>query len=82
MNPTNTSIFDISPLDQLRLVIRSSQRTEDAVDAIAGVAEDAFDAPFGETLNDEVADLRAHRALESSASIRADSQHVTSRHPA
>ncbi len=50
----------VAALDEPRLVVGLAEGGDDAVDAVAGVAEYLFDAPFAESPEDVVADCRGH----------------------
>src|SRR5690606_1665504 len=50
----------VPDLDVFHPVAGAIQRAEEAVDAVAGVAEDPADPPVAEALNDEVADGAGH----------------------
>ena len=52
--------FFVAGLDEARLVAGLAQGGHDAVDAVAGIAVDAVDAPIGEALDDEIADGLGH----------------------
>ncbi len=72
-------------LDEFDLAFGALQRTEDAVDAVAGIAVDAPDAPLMKTFDEEIADglwpLQYPRAARAAA-IEETKQTVISVNPA
>ena len=49
----------VADLDELDALLGALQGAHDPVDAIAGIAVDAVDAPLGEPLNEEIGDVHA-----------------------
>ena len=52
--------FLVPRLDELDLALGAVERAEDAVDAVAGIAEDHAHAPCVQPLNEKVADRLCH----------------------
>jgi hypothetical protein len=50
----------VARLNELRAIAGTTERAHDAVDAIAGVAEDPLDAPLRQALYQEIADGVCH----------------------
>ncbi len=66
--------FLVAHLDELDLVLVRAQRLEDAVDAVAGEAEDRLDAPVDQPLDQQVGHGFRHRTVSSVASRSAGCQ--------
>src|SRR4051812_24188811 len=56
----------MADLDEFDLVLRSLQCTEHTVDTVAGVPEDAVDAPLMQAIDEEVTHRPAHRSSSCS----------------